>query len=295
MFNFMLLILILGIAAFIWAAWIEPRRYVIRRYDVQLANLKAPLVAVAIGDLQPNSFHWPAKRLNSVFADVSRNETPDLTFWLGDYYNGHTGASGNYLHKHPKVKAWVEQNFVDMPEIAEAMAQLNGRLGSYAVLGNHDWAWSGEETKAQLESRGIKVLQDDVVDVIDPADGQKIQVLGYEDISSYRTPNYEEAHKLLDDKAAQVALSHSPDAFPHALGGPALMLAGHTHGGQVRIPFYGALVLPIEYPNYDRGWFAERHRRLFVTVGLGTSLPPFRFLSPPEIVVLNLIPALEEE
>lgn len=295
MTTFLLLVFLFGLVLFIWAAWFEPRHLAVRRYEVQLNNLKTPLVAVVIGDVQPNAFHWPSHRLRAVFVKLRKDETPDLTLWLGDYYNGHTGASGAFLRRFPKLTAWVDQKLPGMFDISEAMGELNGRLGSFAVLGNHDWAWSGEETARHLQDKGITVLQDGVAHISDPACGQQLQIVGYEDISSGRHPNYEEVHKGLDNKAAQIALSHSPDAFPRALGGPGLMLAGHTHGGQVRFPFVGALVLPLEYPQYDRGWFSDRHRRLYVTAGFGTSLPPFRFLCRPEVVVLSLVPGDEKE
>lgn len=294
MTTFLAIALILGAFLVLWVAWIEPRRFRIRRFDVQLPNLNAPLKAVVIGDIQPNIYHWPAHRLHSVFAKIGEDETPDVTLWLGDYYNGHTGASGDFLHKRPRVKAFVEARLTGMDDISAAMGMISGRLGSFAVLGNHDWAWSGEETTQHLQAQGITVLQDAVADIFDETHGHTLQIVGYEDLSSDRLPNYLEVHNSLNNKAAQIALSHSPDAFPEALGGPALMLAGHTHGGQIRLPFLGAVVLPIKYPHYDRGWFAERHRRLFVTTGLGSSLPPFRFLCPPEVVILNLIPSEAE-
>ena|GEM_PF-3532262 len=290
MTSLLIVLLGLGLVLGLWAAWFEPRNYVVRRFDIQLVNLKTPIKAVVIGDIQPNIYHWPTHRLKSVFTKAYEDEAPDLTLWLGDYYNGHTGASGAFLNRRPRLKAWVEKRMPTMDEIASAMGYLPGKIGSFAVLGNHDWAWSGEETARLLEAEGIRVLMDDVHDIFDTETGNTLQVVGYEDVSSRRTPNYEQVHKSLNNRAAQIALSHSPDAFAEALGGPALMLAGHTHGGQIRFPVLGALVLPIKYPQYDRGWFAERHRRLFVTAGLGTSLPPFRFLCRPEIVVLNLVP-----
>ncbi len=295
MITFLLLAFIAGCCLLVWTAWIEPRSFAVRRFDVQLANLKTPMTAVVIGDIQPNTYHWPAHRLRSAFSKLKEEEAPDLTLWLGDYYNGHTGASGDFLLRHPKIRAWVETKFVSMEDIADAMDRLHGRLGSFAVLGNHDWAWSGEETARQLQAKGITVLQDAVANVSDPESGQALQIVGYEDVASYRKPDYQKVHQALNPSAAQIALAHSPDTFPAALGGPALMLAGHTHGGQVRLPFIGALVLPLEYPQYDRGWFSERHRRLYVTTGLGTSLPPVRLLSRPEVIILNLQPADGQE
>ena len=283
-------ILLLGCIGLVWAAWIEPRWFRLARHEVQLHGLRHPLKAVLIGDLQPNIYHWPISRLTRVLQDTQVREAPDLVFWLGDYYNGHTGASGQFLDKRPRLRDAVERRLPPMEHIAPAMSALSGRLGSFAVLGNHDWAWSGEETRAALENVGISVLCDDVADVRDGESGQHLQIAGYDDISSDRRPNYDAVHSKLDPDAAQIGLAHSPDTFDKALGGPALMLSGHTHGGQVRLPLIGAVILPITNRRYDRGWFSERHRRLFVTTGLGTSLPPMRFMCRPEIVVLDLVP-----
>jgi len=64
-------------------------------------------VAVAIGDIQPNSYHWPAQRLHNAFSKLQEDEKPDLTLWLGDYYNGHTGYSGAFLNRNPKSRLGV--------------------------------------------------------------------------------------------------------------------------------------------------------------------------------------------
>ncbi len=290
MVSFLFIIAVVATGLFVWTIWFEPRWFRLSRYTVQIPNLNAPIKAVVIGDLQPNTLHWPERRLERVFSDVSRSETPDIVLWLGDYYNGHTGASGDFLKKRPRIRLWAEGRLVSMNKIAQAMSKLSGRIGSFAVLGNHDWAWSGEETEASLERVGVQVLKDNVIDVVDEKAGQKLQIVGYEDVSSFRMPAYAEVHAQLDPAAAQIALSHSPDAFDAALGGPSLMLAGHTHGGQVRFPFVGALVVPLRNKAYDRGWFSDRHRRLYVTTGLGSSLPPLRFMCRPEIVILNLEP-----
>lgn len=283
------------IAVLYWSCWIEPRNYRVKRYEVAIDGLEAPTKAVVIGDIQPNIYHWPGDRLDREFAQIQREESPDFVFWLGDYYNGHTGASGIFFHRFPKIKSWVEQRLTPMDSISAAMGRLKGRLGSYAVLGNHDWAWSADETSAALGSVDIRTLVDEVADAIDPETGQTFQVVGYDDLSSNRMPDFDRVHSVLRADAVQLGLSHSPDVFPLAFGGPPLILSGHTHGGQIRLPFIGALLLPLRYKKYDQGWFSERHRRLFVTTGLGTSLPPVRFFCKPEVAILEMVPGPKEE
>lgn len=280
----------IAIIMVIWVAWIEPRKLVVRHFQCGLTNVRHPFRAVIVADIQPNSYHWPAARLKDTFARVATEEQPDLVFWLGDYYNAPTDKMKEYLADNRQLKIWVERHLPRMRDIADAMVPLRGRLGTYAILGNHDWAWSGSRTQSRLEEFGVTVLKDDVVHLHDEATGQKIDIIGYEDLSSGRTPDYARVHASLDPNAAHISLSHSPDAFPVAAGGAEIMLSGHTHGGQVRLPFIGPLLLPIHYKKYDRGWFRDGDRHLFVSSGLGTSLPPFRLLCPPEIVVIDFVP-----
>ena len=182
------------------------------------------------------------------------------------------------------MAAAVRRMMTPMSDIAAAMGHLRGSLGNYAVLGNHDWAWSGAQTEEALRCVGIRVLKDEV------AQAGALQVVGYEDLSSGRVPDFERLHGAFDRAKPAVALAHSPDTFVFARSGPRLMLAGHAHGGQVRMPGFGPLLLPLEHSRYDRGWFSAADRRLYVTAGLGTSGLPVRFCCPPEVVVLRLVP-----
>lgn len=291
--TIVLLLLAIGAGLAFWAGWWEPRRVRIRRFTFTMRNLNAPLKLVAIGDIQPNQYHWSSKRLESLFERTARDEAPDLVVWLGDYYNAPTDKFKEYLDDQTAIRDWIASQLPSMSSIAAAMAKLPGRLGSVAILGNHDWAWSGSETKAQIEAHGIGVLKDEVVQFTCPKSGGTIQVAGLEDISSGRIPSYHNVNTALSGNAATIVLSHSPDAFASNEWRGDLMLSGHTHGGQVRLPFLGALVLPIENREYDWGWFERAGRHMYVTSGLGTSLPPLRFLCPPEIVVIDLQPMQE--
>ena len=285
----------IGVVLAFWVAWLEPRMVRTRRFTVQVPGLEAPLRAVVIGDLQPNNYHWPAERLEALFARLQANEDPDLVLWLGDYFNAPTDMMKVVLEENAGMGQWIEARMPSMDQIADAMAHLRGRLGDFAILGNHDWAWSGAKTEAALSARGIRVLKDEVALTQCDRTGARLQVVGYEDISSGRTPAYERLHSEIDGRCGAVALAHSPDTFKFATGGPSLMLSGHTHGGQVRLPIIGPLLLPLNHTRYDRGWFGDGARRLFVTTGLGTSLPPVRLLCVPEVAVLELVPEVAND
>jgi predicted MPP superfamily phosphohydrolase len=86
-----------------------------------------------------------------------------------------------------------------------------------------------------------------------------------------------------------IALTHNPDIFPTVPQSVQLLIAGHTHGGQVNIPFVGTAIVPSDFgPKYSSGHLFENGHHLFVTTGIGTSILPVRFRVPPEIVILTL-------
>jgi predicted MPP superfamily phosphohydrolase len=96
--------------------------------------------------------------------------------------------------------------------------------------------------------------------------------------------------RAVPDTVPVLLLTHNPDIFPTVPARVNLTLAGHTHGGQVRIPLYGPPIVPSRYGRrYAAGHVSENGRHLFVTTGTGTSILPVRFLVPPEIVVLELV------
>src|SRR5262249_16857882 len=83
-------------------------------------------------------------------------------------------------------------------------------------------------------------------------------------------------------------ISHSPDPFADAPANIALMLAGHSHCGQVTIPFVGRPISPLKHKRYVCGRVDEGGRTLYTTAGIGTSIQPVRFLNPPEIVLITV-------
>jgi predicted MPP superfamily phosphohydrolase len=88
--------------------------------------------------------------------------------------------------------------------------------------------------------------------------------------------------------ADTIVLSHSPDPFAQMPDGPALMLAAHSHCGQVSVPFLGRPVLPIENKRYACHLVEENGRSMYVTGGIGTSMVAARFFNPPEIVLVTV-------
>jgi predicted MPP superfamily phosphohydrolase len=270
----------------VYAGWIEPRSLRVRRFSAAMPGLAAPVRAVAIGDLQAWLHHWPARRLRAAFARA-RTERPDIVFWLGDYYDAPTKGLDALLRRAPAVRRLHDRLKTPMDAIAAEMGRLTAPMGAFAVLGNHDWAWSGETVAAALRREGVTVLIGEAARARHPATGAALTVLGLDDVSSDRATGWEAlaAHA----RGPTVALTHAPDVWAGLSPRPALTLAGHTHGGQVA-PFGLRPHLPTHGRLYPYGWYGDGGARLYVTAGLGTSAPPLRLQARPEIVVIDLTP-----
>ena len=253
-----------------WTFYYEPSSLELRRYELTLAGWPHELDGIEIAllsDLHVGSPYYGLDKLEEVVRRVNASE-PDLVLLAGDYVID--GVSGG--------------RFVPPEDIASVLAKLDAPLGVFAVLGNHDWWLDGPRVRRALEGAGIRVLNDQAVRV------SEFWLVGLGDWWE-APPDIPQVLASIgnDDDAPVVAFTHNPDVFPRIRPRVALTLAGHTHGGQVRFPFWGAPIVPSHYGNrYAHGHIVENGRHLFVTSGLGTSIIPARFRVPPEIALLRL-------
>lgn len=173
------------------------------------------------------------------------------------------------------------------PEIvANHLKYLQAPLGVYAVLGNHDWWDNGDHVREALEQAGIRVLENDVSEV--KRKGASLWLAGLSDIWTCPQQVPETLAKIPSDSPV-IALTHNPDVFQQLPKTVPLLLAAHTHGGQVKFPLIGTPVVPSRFgQKYSAGHVFENEHHLFVTTGIGTSILPVRFRVPPEIVILTI-------
>lgn len=248
----------------IWVFLVEPNMIKVTNLNLKINGLSGSKV-VFVGDLHVKPYQ--KEHLKHVVAKINEQH-PDLILCIGDFVSGHK----------PRHSLPIE-------EIAKELSVLKPKYGFYAVLGNHDWWQGGEKIEKVLEQNGIIVLgnENKVVDI----HGEKLSIAGVEDLST-RGVDLQKAVKNIHHPS--ILLSHSPDVFPLLKGENAvdLALAGHTHGGQVRLPFVGPVIVPSYYgKKYAGGLVEESGQKMFVTKGIGTSVIPIRFNCVPEIVVIN--------
>ncbi len=171
---------------------------------------------------------------------------------------------------------------------------------TYYVTGNHEASSSQYDTlKAGLESAGVTVLEDEITYL--ERNGETIALLGLSDPDfTIKGDLFGEVPAMVSTKLKEileqetvysVLLSHRPELFEtYVACGVDLVLSGHAHGGQFRLPFVGGLIAPDQglFPRYDAGLFTDGSTNMIVSRGLGNSIIPIRFNNRPEIVLINL-------
>jgi predicted MPP superfamily phosphohydrolase len=255
-----------------WALWIEPRRLVVRNVSLALPHWpeqSAGMRIVLLSDLHVGSPHWGPSRIREL-VDTANAEHPDLILLAGDYV----------------IDGVAFGTKVDVQTVADLLGHLRAPLGVIAVLGNHDGWNDGDRVRRALEARGLVVLENRAQAV--SFHGHDVYIAGIADMRT-RTPRVKETLATVPEGAPILVLVHEPDLFPSVDARVSLTLAGHTHGGQVKLPFVGRLVVPSDYgQRFAAGHVEDGGRHMFVTTGVGTSIFPIRFGVPPELVVLTL-------
>jgi predicted MPP superfamily phosphohydrolase len=262
--------LALGLAG--WSIAIEPGRLSIERTTVPLPEWPAALDGfslAAIADVHAGAPHVDRDQLARLVR-MTNDARPDLVVLLGDYVI-HGVAGGR---------------FVPPEETARALAGLRGRYGVVSVLGNHDWWYDGERVRRAFTAAGIPVLENEAMPV--EAGGHTVWLVGLADLWTRRVDIDGPLGKV-PAAAPVIVLTHNPDVFPMVPSRVGLTLAGHTHGGQVRLPFVGRPVVPSRFgQRYAAGLVTEQGHDIFITPGVGTSIVPVRFRVPPAVSLLML-------
>jgi predicted MPP superfamily phosphohydrolase len=254
--------------------WIE-----ITRPEIRLHSLPSAfdgLKIAQLSDIHLNEFTEPFLLRHAI--DQINRMQPDVVLLTGDYISYEIGQREFSIKT-----AW---------QCAEILSELRCPE-RYAVLGNHDVKLGGREVSESLSFYGIPVLNNSY-EPLERANS-RIWLVGLDDpVSGYPDPETAIPVSIRNvTNEPLIVLCHAPDYGDSLVAHPAgkavgLMLSGHTHGGQVRLPFVGALDLPPGGRKYVEGWFRLGFMQLYVNRGIGTVGVPFRLDCPPEITLITL-------
>ena len=246
----------------------EALQLAIREVEITIPDLPSPLDGLTI--LHLTDLHmgptYPRAYFEAV-ADEAARLGADLVLCSGD------------IVEHQKVIPWV----------VPILGRIPKGLGRFAILGNHDFHHHPGAIRSAVEAAGFEDV-DGRWRVVE-ADGARIAIGGTS--APWGEP--------IDQKSApaadlRIVLSHTPDRFPRlaAAGTIDLVLAGHNHGGQVRLPVVGPVLMPSVYSRrFDRGFFRIGRSLMFVGQGIGAK-HPVRYNCPPELTRLRLVAAPAE-
>jgi len=269
-----LFLLLAGLGLLAWSYRTATADPVVREAEVSLAGWPArqPVVrALLVSDLHVAGPDMPPSRLTRIVEQI-RAQRPDLVLIAGDLVSD---------------KRWATRTY-SLTQAVAPLARLRPRLGMFAVLGNHDHWRDAAEARAALTAAGVRVLENDA------ARAGPLAIGGLDDAFTDRDDLGATLGAIDGIGGVPLILSHSPDPFPAVPARVALMLAGHTHCGQIRLPLIGALSTMSEHGDlYACGRIEEAGKTLIVTAGLGTSIVPLRLGTRPDMWLIRIGPEQE--
>ena len=255
-------------------------------YTVSLSSLNSPVRLVLVSDLHSKSFGRDNTRLIAKIQE----QAPDAICLAGDMLGR-------------------DADDQDVKQLLQLVEQLLKIAPVYFAPGNHEQEYmeTDDTLLTQVAEAGAVVVNDSYADAV--IAGQPLRIGGTMGHAFYfgrteeefaASPEYRFLKDFENTDVPKICLAHMPDTFifngAYNLWDVDLVLSGHTHGGLIRLPFVGGLYAPMQgwLPEYDRGWFRlGDHMQLVITSGLaGHDIIP-RINNPPEIAVIDLVPASE--
>jgi uncharacterized protein len=263
-----------------YAAAIEPQGLIVTRYAPSLPSWPAgrKLSVTVIADLHSGGPNMLVPHVQHVI-DTANGLNSDLVVLLGDYI-------ARYRFKTERLPDG---------RLSAELGRLKAPLGVWAILGNHDWWYEISTVRRALADARIPVLENNAVKL--GTEGRQFWLAGIGDQLAHLLGHGRfRGEDDLPGTLAQVRtddpvllLVHEPDIFPRVPDRVALTLAGHTHGGQIRLPFIWPAFVPSKFgKRFAYGHIVEDGRHMIVSGGLGTSVVPARLGVPPEGVRIEL-------
>ncbi len=251
------------VACVVWAVFVEPYWIQITRHKVVVDNYPSTLAPITI--VQMTDQHCgPYIGANDIRRTVymSNAQSPDIVVLTGDFVS-RTAANAGFC--------------------AEALSGLKSRKGVYFILGNHDYSEGSETVTAALVDKGFVPITNTSRQVF-----PGVYLIGIDDFWNGR-PDVTRAFAGVPPGRVNLVISHSPKIFPEINDRDCTVFVGHTHGGQVVIPFIPRnKIIGLRGWKYISGWYQEGNSRMYVNRGIGMVSPPVRFGVRPEISVFTV-------
>lgn len=262
---------LLGVALLARGYWNATRDPVVRTARIVVADWPAgrpPITVLLLSDIHVAGPDMPPERLGRIVTKLNGLRA-DAVLIAGDLVSEKSVATHIY----------------SADEVVAPLAGFRAPLGVIVTPGNHDHWFARDALRSALERRGLRVLQNEAARIGPLAvGGVDDDYSGHDDV-----PATLAAMDRLG--GIPVLLTHSPDIVPDVGRPLAAILAGHTHCGQIRFPVIGAITYVSRYGDrFACGDMRDGSQRIFVGAGLGTSILPLRFLTPPDVWLVTFGP-----
>lgn len=271
LFMFMLTIVLIFLSALGYAHFIEPELLTVRSFDIKTGKPVKPCTIVFFSDTHFGKY-YNVGHAEDIVKKINQNN-PDIVVFGGDLLD-------NYAR---------DRNIMDLEYLKEELKNIEAKTGKYAVWGNHDYGGGAVRIYEDfMSSCGFELLDDESVVLEDYG----IKLIGYDDyLMGWTDPSL---YKIKSE-FYNVIIAHEPvvSQFIESKS-ENFLLTGHTHGGQVNIPFLTSELLPEGSAQFIKGLYTQQEigttvsLTMYTSSGIGMTRYPFRFQNIPEIVKINL-------
>lgn len=268
--TLLIIVILLAVTGIAYAQFIEPERLKVAEISDISYSIHEPITVAIFADTH-FGFDYTTEDFTRTVKEINA-KSPDYILFAGDLIDN------------------LDESKIDTTEISARLAELNASKGKYAVFGNHDYG-GGAENKYEsiMNAGGFTVLKNEIITF----EENNFRIIGIDDVLiGYGDPQIVNAAA---PDMYNLVLCHEPDVIDEVYNSNSdFFVAGHTHGGQIRIPYYTEMFLPSYGRTYVKGEYQLDNpcqTVVYVNPGLGTTKIPARFGAVPEITYLTINPA----
>lgn len=265
MMIFLIAAILIGAGLFVWARYLEPSLLIVRE-ESMTAPVSQSTRIVFFSDTHFGKWYSPGN-IDRVVEKINE-QNPDVVIFGGDFFDIYAR----------------DKDEIDLEEFSQKLGLIEAPLGKYAVWGNHDYgAGASRIYQEMMEDGGFCVLKNEIQTIEECG----ITLYGLDD-AVLSSPDTDAAFA---GDGTDILICHEPDiADQMDLHNVELVLSGHSHGGQVSLPYLTERALPPWGRKYIKGSYPLENGMRYVSSGIGMTKLPFRFGNIPEIIVINLHP-----
>lgn len=267
---FIISIAILSVLILTYSKYVEPKLLTVKNYEIKEEDKKntEKIKIVQFTDSQLGEF-YTLSQLKDVVEQINKQDA-DIVVFTGDLIDKMSTYDNKY-------------------EVYNVLSNINANIGKFAIWGNHDYGGGGHAYyESIMKESGFEILVNETIKV--PInDGINLSISGLDE-AMFGEPDSKALIKEMSKKDFNLLLLHEPDLISEFENSNVdLALAGHSHGGQVAIPFIGAIITPPIAKKYTKGFYdIQKDIRLYVNSGLGNTKLPYRFMNIPQISVFEV-------